>query len=434
MAKVQWDDLNERQQAYLTAIYKTDQEAEANENSRWHQGLQKRPADVWRWLRHETTAYGGDSLLKARIRKLEMLDPGTGSTYNALEARGLILCRYANRRDEITLSVRMTTQGRSLVRQATGAKSERLERGELREWHWKALTAAYQAGEAGLDDGHPSYGDISWKTWLRLRDYGKAHEAALAETIEYPRKKQMTSDYRMHITHYGIEFYERHYDCYRQKYPDVTPCPPKPYTTDAPLQRWHWEALARLYPPSGFGGIEVDNALSYRVTYGGIPMDVWSRLLKFPDGKLARTYHMPPFMFTGYWIQITAKGIAYYESEYERYHTLYPDVDAIAPIPVCLGLYKDDWGLLARSYAGEDVVSDPSGKGVQFKGIPDQAIRWLLTFPDPEGGLITLEQVDPYIPDSPYRVCLTDYGKVYYEREFERHHARYPKTKAEKPF
>ena len=112
MAKVQWDDLNERQQAYLTAIYKTDQEAEANENSRWHQGLQKRPADVWRWLRHETTAYGGDSLLKARIRKLEMLDPGTGSTYNALEARGLILCRYANRRDEITLSVRMTPQGR----------------------------------------------------------------------------------------------------------------------------------------------------------------------------------------------------------------------------------------------------------------------------------------------------------------------------------
>lgn len=422
--RVQWDDLNERQQAYLTAIYQTDQEAEASENSRWHQGLQKRPADVWRWLRHETTAYG-DSLLKGRIRNLNMLDPGTGATYNALEARGLILCQYANRRDEITLSVRMTTQGRKLVRQATGAKAERLERGELREWHWNALTAAYRAGDAGLDGGS-SYGGILWKTWLRLCHYGKGHEAALAETIAYQRKGQVTEDHRMHITHYGIEFYERHYAYYRQKYPDVTPCPPKPYTTDAPLQRWHWEALARLYPPSGFGGVEIDNGLSYRVTYGGIPMDVWARLLKFSDGKLVRAYHMPPFMFTGYWIQITAKGIAYYENEYEYFHKLYPDVDAIAPIPVRLGLYKDDWGLLARLYAGEEVMSDPSVKGVQFKGIPDQAIRWLLTFPDPEGVLITLEGVEPNDPDQPYRVRLTDYGKVYYER----HHAKYPKTKA----
>jgi hypothetical protein len=37
---------------------------------------------------------GNDSLLRHRLKVKEMVDPGTGATFQALEARGYIVWRY----------------------------------------------------------------------------------------------------------------------------------------------------------------------------------------------------------------------------------------------------------------------------------------------------------------------------------------------------
>lgn len=90
-----WESLNERQQKYMLAIYQIDQANEAYERSEAAKGNFFRPrADVWRWIFHGSyispVAGKNDSELKAALRRLGMLDEGTGSTYAALEKRGLI--------------------------------------------------------------------------------------------------------------------------------------------------------------------------------------------------------------------------------------------------------------------------------------------------------------------------------------------------------
>ena len=53
-----------------------------------------------------------------------MVDPGTGSTFRSLELRGYILVKYEQAtlhpRSDLIVYVRLTTQGRKLVRDALG--------------------------------------------------------------------------------------------------------------------------------------------------------------------------------------------------------------------------------------------------------------------------------------------------------------------------
>ncbi len=90
-----WADLNERQQQYVQAIYDQDQENERHEKSQWTRGGRPRPAIEWRWMYYgimpET---GSDSPLRRRLKVADLVDPGTGATFQALEARGYILCQY----------------------------------------------------------------------------------------------------------------------------------------------------------------------------------------------------------------------------------------------------------------------------------------------------------------------------------------------------
>jgi hypothetical protein len=121
-----WADLNHRQQEYLQAIYETDQEQEADERGMWKRGGTPRAAREWRWMEYGLFDGVGSTLYtKLYLRKL--VDEGTGSTFNALEKRGFIICKYTSkRRDsqqhtlEPFLMVQITTQGRRLVRSATG--------------------------------------------------------------------------------------------------------------------------------------------------------------------------------------------------------------------------------------------------------------------------------------------------------------------------
>ncbi len=89
-----WLDLNERQRAYLEAVYRADQNEEAFQRSAWRRGWERRPADEWRWLlyHHEF------SPIRAKLLRLGLVDKGTGSTFAALEERGLLLTRHARER------------------------------------------------------------------------------------------------------------------------------------------------------------------------------------------------------------------------------------------------------------------------------------------------------------------------------------------------
>ncbi len=178
-ALTRWRELNDRQRAYLVAVYSADQAAEATERSAWSRGLERRPADEWRWLLYGSPLV--ESPLQLALAAEDLVDRGTGSTFAALADRGLLLTRHARMRVVLggragtveVLYVRMTALGRKVARAGLGDKApEKLPVGGLREWHWRALAKAYAAGERGLDDeGGASYGRVGWRTWLRLRDY-----------------------------------------------------------------------------------------------------------------------------------------------------------------------------------------------------------------------------------------------------------------------
>jgi len=217
-----WADLNERQQEYRKILYETDQIQEQNERKRAAMDRYSRPADQWRYMEYADT-YTGHTPLKRRLVEKGLVDPGTGSTFEALEKRGLILVRYHG-----TVEIRLTTKGRKLVREALGLKvPKELPVGTLREWHWKALVEAWKAGDEGVRESASK--GISWNTWLRLRDYTfRGEEKPLvAERKYYGETKQIAIGYtqnyvmRMCITEFGKEYYKENWARYREMYPDV---------------------------------------------------------------------------------------------------------------------------------------------------------------------------------------------------------------------
>jgi hypothetical protein len=212
-----WGDLNKRQQTYLRAIYDLDQEAEALEKSKWARGGRARPAEEWRWIFYGIFESGDDSPLRTRLKRAKLVDEGTGSTFQALETRGFILCRYHPAVDE-WLDVQITKAGRKLVRAATGEIREHVKPGTLREWQWAALAKAYDAGENGVETFGGSTGDVSWETWRRLRDY--AEDALVEEKMRAP-VSGFGSSYNIAITAFGQWYYAANYEHYRALYPNV---------------------------------------------------------------------------------------------------------------------------------------------------------------------------------------------------------------------
>jgi DNA-binding MarR family transcriptional regulator len=235
MDKITWDDLNERQQTYLKLIYENDQVQEQNEKWRAARTWHPQPASVWRWILYANTEYG-HTPLKQAIKDAGYVDPGTGSTFKALEERGLILVESErinpHRRSELVVNVQITKVGRKLVRDALNITARAaLPVGTLREWHWKALCRAYVCGDEGfhsdtkLEDG---FGYVSWNTCLRLRDYiVKGQERALIKEVAFPGAKQIAPgyyqgyEYRLCITEYGKQYYRENWQRYQEVYPEV---------------------------------------------------------------------------------------------------------------------------------------------------------------------------------------------------------------------
>jgi hypothetical protein len=232
-----WAALNERQQAVLRAIYEADQANEEGRKADRAQGhWDDTPATVWRWLLHATLSYG-DTDLKANIRAAKALDEGIGSTYAALERRGIIEIQahargtvYEGKMMDIDrqwyVFVKLTPLGRAVARAGDPAykPEKKLPTGTLRERQWQALEALYQAGPEGLkQDDYGNYGGFSWEwTILRLRDYkagSLAKEAGGELLATFPVVRR--ADPRIVITDFGREYYEQNRERYAELYPDL---------------------------------------------------------------------------------------------------------------------------------------------------------------------------------------------------------------------
>ena len=225
-----WGDLNIRQQEYLQAIYEVDQEQEAYEHSVWTRSGRPRPAREWRWI--EYGVFDGvptDLYAKLYLRKL--IDEGTGSTFNALESRGFITCKYTQIRKNGQLTferfpmLQITPQGRKLVREAIGMPREKpFPPGTLREWHWRAMAEAWKARPQGLkSDGMSEYGGIGWPSWLRLRDYkaGALIEEYQTWGEKLPHMSATPQIYWICLSPFGEQFYRDNWQRYRELYPEV---------------------------------------------------------------------------------------------------------------------------------------------------------------------------------------------------------------------
>ncbi len=173
--------LNERQRAYLLAIFETDQELEAEMRELPYRPFQPRPkASEWRWLEYAEPVpiLGRDgSPLWKRVKKLGLVDQGTGSTFSALADRGLVSVQWhrINVYGQGVPHLRISTRGRQLARSWTGRKAYKAPpAGTLKEWHWRALAKAYAAGDEGLQGEYGVYAHIGERTWQRLLKYKRS--------------------------------------------------------------------------------------------------------------------------------------------------------------------------------------------------------------------------------------------------------------------
>lgn len=217
----QWQELNDRQQATLIAIYKADQQTEQNQKQAWNYGQEKQPASVWRKLRYPDL-YGGETRLHYFLRKAGVIDKGLGSTLDALERRKLCISTYQVRkvRQNELLTIELTKLGRAVARAGLGetAPKKRLK-GQLKPRQWEALVTAYNAGNNGIEHEHDDYAGFSWRwTWLTLRDYyglGKG----LVEEVGYWKEGKHYS--KLVITQAGKEFYCQHKEEYCALYSNI---------------------------------------------------------------------------------------------------------------------------------------------------------------------------------------------------------------------
>ena len=232
-----WDDLNERQQAYLRAIYMADQETEHYRKSEGARGnWDNTPAAVWRWQLYATLAPGGDTTVKRLIRAAKLIDEGTGSTFKALEKRGLVELKYTSegttwekligKFEDWTVFVKLTTAGRAAARAGDPAykPTKTLPPGTLKERQWEALEAAYKAGDQGLkSDSSFTYGGFSWQyTWLRLRDYKPlplVQEKVIEERQSDLVPGRVLRESCIVITDFGRQYYELNRERYTALYP-----------------------------------------------------------------------------------------------------------------------------------------------------------------------------------------------------------------------
>lgn len=116
-----WQQLSEVEQTYLTAIFLTDQSQEVYQR----QQMSRKPASEWRWIPFNRSSVGE---LTMRLNHLNHTQEQSLKVFKKLKSHGLIEYEYQRDNHWPTqyLCVKITRQGRALVRSATGAPKKAL--------------------------------------------------------------------------------------------------------------------------------------------------------------------------------------------------------------------------------------------------------------------------------------------------------------------
>lgn len=269
-------DLNERQRRYLLAAYETDQayeEAHKRAFGRGDYDESRRPASDWRAMAFGVL-YGIGGAVPTMLRnECKDVDEGSGSTWAALERRGLLTVKDREVRfhpGQHLPHITLTTKGRKLARELKGEKAPTKQKGEVSRSTWKALAAGWKAGEAGLwdDRGGDWYGGISGDIWLLLTRSTKQREQWFSEVQRRAHEGEPASfggyRYGVKITPAGVAKYWESWEVNSAKYPDVDAPNPNEQTFTVP-ESWN-EAVAELQAegaqhqepeekPSALGGV-----------------------------------------------------------------------------------------------------------------------------------------------------------------------------------
>lgn len=228
------DPLNARQHTYLLAALEIDQHHEHLHALAFRRGSfeeSRRPASDWRAMpfgRFQDVRGCPPTPLR---QECGGADEGSGSTWAALERRGLVT--VAERQphgalgDSTLPHVTLTPKGRRLARELKGETVQPKLRGVLARSTWAALAAAWQAGPAGLrDDGGGWYGDMPWDTWLLLRNRRGGDDLVEEFSVREPSPRQGDPGHHervsfLRLTERGRAFYAERWAVNQAAHPEV---------------------------------------------------------------------------------------------------------------------------------------------------------------------------------------------------------------------
>lgn len=250
------NDLNERQHRYLLAAYETDQAYEEAHKRAFQRGdydESRRPASEWRAMAFGVL-YGTGGAVPTMLRnECKDVDEGSGSTWAALERRGLLTVQDREVRyhpGQVLPHVTLTPKGRKLARNLKGEKAPTKQKGEVSRSTWKALAAGWKAGEAGLwdDRGGDWYGGVSGDTWLMLTRGNKQRGRWFTDVQRPAQESRPLSysryEYGVKIAAEGRQKYAESWEVNSAKYPDIDSPDPhaQPFTVP---ESWN-ESVAEM--------------------------------------------------------------------------------------------------------------------------------------------------------------------------------------------
>lgn len=163
-----WSQLSEVEQSYLAAIFWTDQSQEASHR----QFPDGRKADEWRWMPCEDNSINE---LSRRLLYLNHTSEQRTKIFKALEKHGLIeRGRQVNPpTGKMYNAIKITREGRALVRAATGAPKKALTTHQ----QWFVLDVV----EAGLATKEETYRAFETRNDAQIKAWKPAVEALRAK-------------------------------------------------------------------------------------------------------------------------------------------------------------------------------------------------------------------------------------------------------------
>jgi transcriptional regulator with XRE-family HTH domain len=226
-----WNELNERQRAYLVACYRQDQEAEQEARAKSAAGQPTGAPVQWRKLPFTIKAdpvFTGYTPIQERLREESHHDAGAGATLHALTRRGLL--QVSEDQVEVfplgpvaRVLVELTRLGRACARAGLGEVTRsRPPAHLLSEWLWRNLVKVAMAGSAGLPEAD-LWGRSRFYLGTGFRPHG-AMSRGYIDTIpvrEETGQDSYVREYRWHLTEPGRQHMIQYGETYRALYSNV---------------------------------------------------------------------------------------------------------------------------------------------------------------------------------------------------------------------